>query len=252
MESKDKVLSDLGSLLTRPKTTHSDIQTVTVVINPQTMVLDYAKAITIELHRCNPLLWEDYPVSEEAMYEYAVFLLQQRIDCVHNRCKNWSRLKACYIPEFLQYVLTTVGKVADHDYGILVIPEMDEAPKPVDIQSGAPKSKPDYTIDDALEFSQYLSWYSRDIGMRKDAMPRGDQGDESVMNMAVVANYVCGRLTSQEALQSYVAGFLDLKLRQEQTFGILYRIRYDDIALMREELMSAHYLVGRASRVAQT
>lgn len=230
-------MEDLG--LSNP--TYRSYDKVEVEIDPTVCVGEYSKAICREAARVNPMLFARDPIQDREMFEYASFLLDQRVQSCQGHVPSWNRLKALRIPSFLEYALTTIGVVTDRVYGLEFVPVMKEPPVFTVVEPNGDTTTRPYTIEDALKFSERLAQFADYLSLRRDAMPRKPDGDPEVMSMAIVRNYVCGRSPLSDATKQYMAGFLGLALLKEQTFGALYRIQYDDVNLLISQMSSVRF-----------
>lgn len=208
----------------------TDFEEIVISINPSDFLEGYSRAFISEAQRLNPLMFEAHPLTEEEITSYSTYLISERINSVHHRCPNWKNLKLLWIPDWIQYVISLIGTFTNYEFGLKFIPVMDESIKPISIQ-------------EAYEISKKLSLFSNTLGMHRDAMPRGDEGDEDVMSCALISNRIRAtkRLTHPES--SYVAAFAGLTLRKEAALNILYRVSYDDINYIRNDFLSNRKIV---------
>lgn len=200
------------------------------VIDPTTMVDGYAKAILDEAERMNPLTFDRVGLTEDELRRYLRFLLEQRVKSVEGTCHLWSKLKALWIPSFIQYVLTMIGVVDIKTSGLRIIPTIEEQ---------------GVTFEEALAVSDKLQYFEGELAMVKDAMPRGPEGDKDTMSTALIAGYMKSIAPVEHPIATYAAAFLGLKLAEEQTFQVLYRVQYDDINYLREVLLRSSEVRGR-------
>lgn len=204
------------------------METINVEITADDMVADYADAFVTEAERVNPLLAQQVQLSREEMRAYAKFLLAQRVDYVAGGCREWRRLKALYIPVFLQYAMRMIGRVVIRAQGITLNPVMPDDDT--------------ITLDEALVISDKVGAFESCLQVVQDAMPRDTSGDESVMGTALIAGYVRAIRRVDHVADTYVSAFLGMKLQQEQAFAVLYRVQYDDIEFIRTALTARHEL----------
>jgi len=205
------------------KPTTVDYQEIKVTVNPQVIMKDYAQAYLRELNRRNPDRGKEVGLTEEELFSYFTGLLSLRIQCINDVCKEWRRAKSLYIPSWIEFNLTMVGTVIDRDRGLKFTPVMDMA---CDIQQ-------------LLVTSEKLAMFIPDgVVLHKNAMPREKEGHPDVMGMIILQNFIVSQTKLPHPIASYAAAFLGLKLEQEKNFAILYRIRYDDIGLIRDELIA--------------
>lgn len=205
---------DIGS----PAPTSVPMETVVVKITSTALIENYAIAFVNEGWRVNPLRALQVDLTKEEVIEYAKYLLNERVKTVHYECKDWRKLKALYVPAWIQYSLSMVGKVYLRDIGIILDPEMSE--------------EVTYTYEDALKVSEKIGAFERDLQIFKDAMPRGEFGNKDVMSTALIADYMRSIDKVDHVASTYVAAFLGFKLKEEQAFQAIYRVQYDDIAFI--------------------
>lgn len=205
---------DLGS----PAPTSIPMQKVVVKITSANLIDGYAKAFVNEGYRVNPLRAEQIKLTTDEVVKYAKYLLNERVKTVHYECTDWRKLKALYIPAWIQYSLSMVGKVYLRDIGIVLDPEMED--------------KVEFTYEKALEVSEKIGSFERDLQVFKDAMPRGEFGNKDVMSTVLIANYMRSIHKVEHVAATYVSAFLGFKLKEEQAFQAIYRVQYDDIAFI--------------------
>lgn len=198
-------------------------ETITVVLNPELMVDDFAKAVVREAQRKAPLVFKDEPLNDEEVVKLCRAVLKMRVDSANDETVEWRKMKLINIPDFLQHSIAMVGKVVIKESGIQLVPSMDY----------------EYEIDDIIAISNKLEAYSDYIHMQKDAFPRSNEGNIDVMSTALINDYVRGLRTATHPADTYVAAFLGFKLKEETTFQILYRINYDDIGYVSSSINSS-------------
>lgn len=211
---------DIGS--TQPTAKSMDV--VEVVVSSDGLLGDYARAFVREASRVNPDLAKQVKLTEDELVQYADYLLTMRIQSVNGTCNDFRRLKALYVPSFLQYVLSMIGIVIDRSYGLKLIPVMDKGSK--------------MTLTQALCISEKIGSFENDLQIVLDAMPRDVFGDKNVMSTALIAGYVMSYQKVDHPAATYVTAILKMKLRQETSFTALYRIRYDDVDFIAAALLT--------------
>jgi hypothetical protein len=209
---------DLGS----GKPTSVPFETVVVQITNQALFGNYAKAFVKEAFRLNPLRAEQIELSAQEVEDYCKYLLTQRIAAVEGNCPEWRKLKALYIPSWIQYNLSMIGIVVLRDRGLKLVPEMEE---PSTMEYG-----------EALKISEKIGMLIDDLQIVTDAMPRGDEGDVDVMSTALIAGYVRALFPVEHVASTYVTAFLGMKLKEEVAMRTLYRIQYDDLEFIASAL----------------
>lgn len=212
---------------TRPTT--AKMEKIILNLNPDVMVNDYARAYVKELFRRNPVRATEARLTEEELSYYFSGILAIRVKSINNDCPEWRQAKALYIPCFYEFVITEVGKVVDADRGFEIVPYYVAS----------------YDMDSLLEISERLRIFMADgIAMVKDAFPRTDAGDRDAMTMAIIDGYVRSMSKDAHPIASYVSAFLGAKLKEEETFNLLYRVRYDDVEFIRSMLLREATLYG--------
>lgn len=210
------------------KPTNGKLEVIKVQIDPDVMINDFGKAYAAELHRRNPLRAEQTNLTEEELTEYFTQILALRVQFIHDQCRVWRQIKQLNIPTWIQFTISQVGRLIDYDFGLKVIPELNHK----------------IDLNFLLDVSTRLEAFKSDgVTMHKDAFPRSKDGDKDVMSMALIEGFVYSRTKDAHPIQSYVNAFLGLKLIEEQTFKILYRVRYDDIDFIRSMLMSEESII---------
>lgn len=203
----------------------TDLEDIIIEINPTDFLEGYSKAFVFEAQRVNPLMFDSNPLTEQEISAYSTFLINERIKSVHNNCPNWKNLKLLWIPDWIQYVISLIGTFTNYEFGLRFTPVMSQSVEVIDITK-------------AFEISEKLAKYSTCLGMHKDAMPRGNEGDEDVMSCALISNRIKSTRKLAHPESSYVAAFAGLTLRKEATMSILYRVSYDDINYIRNDFLS--------------
>lgn len=217
-DSKSPFQIDFGT-----KPTTFELESIQAEINPDIMMADYAKGYYSELMRRNPVRLEASDLSDAVLFEYFKGLTAIRVESLKGECKVWRQAKLLLIPSFIQFALTQIGEVTDRERGLRIMPTY----------------ACEYNIDELLSTSMKLSAFTADgLVLHKDAMPRGSEGDIDVMSMAIINEYIVSQRVVSDPLASYIAGFMGMKLQEEATLKMLYRVRYDDLAFVKSALMS--------------
>lgn len=201
------------------------VEEVKITLDPSVMMDDFARAFLNECERVNPLTFDRVGLTEEDMVNYCRFLLTARVDCIHDRCHIWHDLKDLVIPSFIQLSLSCVGRYNDMNRGLVFIPEI-EIDSPL-------------TIKDAREISKKIEYFNKDIVIYKDAMPRSKEGDADVMTCALINNVISSVDHIDHDVFSYISAFLGMRLQEEVTYSILYRVRYDDLTTIVSKLLNS-------------
>lgn len=191
------------------------MELVEVEISTSDMLEDYAKAFCREAYRKNPRRAEQIKLEESELIAYADFLLDKRIEVVNDNCKDWRKLKALYVPAYLQYILSMIGEVINREFGLKFMPVKKETSK--------------LTLAQAYAISDKIGSLIDDLQIVQDAMPRDRAGDADVMSTALIAGYVRATKKVTHTAATYVTAFLNFQLRKEAAFKVLYRVQYDDL-----------------------
>lgn len=215
---------------TKPTTTKQE--EIVVDLDTATMIDDYAKAFVNELRRRNPIRANEVDLTYEEMVYYLSGLMRIRVESLAKACKAWREAKSLWIPCFYEFVITQVGIVVDVDKGLKITPHFEF----------------DYDIQKLMDISGKLRLFKNDgVSLVKDAFPREDEGDAETMTMCIVNDYIMSMSKDSHPIAAYVAAFIGAKLREEATFKLLYRVRYDDVSFIRCMLLGEETLYGSST-----
>jgi len=209
---------DLGT----PKPTSVPMEVIHVVVSTQNLLGDYSKAFIREAYRVNPLRAEQVALTCEELEDYCNYLLTQRVKSVAGDCSDFRKLKALYIPSWIQYNLSMIGEVTNRTMGLKMVPVMEEESQ--------------LTYNDALSISEKIGSFEDDLQIVQDAMPRSIEGNADVMSTAMIAGYIRAQRPVEHVAATYVTAFLGMKLREEIAMQVLYRVQYDDVAFIASAL----------------
>lgn len=212
------------------KPTSVPMERIDVVVDSKVMLDDYAVAFVKECRRNDPRRFEQSPITAEEMQRYCRFLVSERIKCLSDNNPNWRLLKNLYIPVFIQYSLSLIGRVQIKDRGLELFPVIDE--------------EVTMSISDALELSSRIGLFESSVQIRLDAMPRSKEGDLDTMSCALIAGYVRSMREIAHPVSSYIAAFLGFTIRKEQAFSVLYRVQYDDLEFIRSAITNSRQVMG--------
>lgn len=188
---------------------------ILVEINTGPLVAAYARSFIQEANRINHKLVETTGLTEEEMLDYANFLFTQRVLHVQGKCDLWRKLKPLYIPSYIQYVLSMIGRVFIRSHGLKLEPTMKKLSK--------------MSIDQAYVISEKIGAFERVMQIVQDAMPRDEAGHQDVMTTALIADHVRALNPVTHPGATYVTAFADMRLQREADFAVLYRVQYDDL-----------------------
>lgn len=209
--------------------TSVSMETIDVQISGSALLTNFAKAFVQEAQRKSPLRFQVQPLTAEEVDDYCQYLLYQRVLSVKQECPHWRKLKVLFIPSFVQYNMSLVGKVVLRQFGLTLQPTME----PITKTDGSI-----YSYDDALIISEKIAAFEDCLQMVQDAMPRGIDGDVDVMSTALISGYVRSMHVVKHLASTYVAAFMNLTLQKEAAFSALYRVQYDDINFITSALCS--------------
>lgn len=198
------------------------METVEVRVDPAVLLDKFVTAFINEGMRKAPLVADNVALTEKELHDYCIYLLYQRVQYVHGTCKSMRYLRLLAIPSFIQYTISLIGKVVDRQYGLTMVPVMDEQEILED--------------SEALRISEKVAAFENVLQIVFDAMPRDVMGNPDVMSTALIAGYVRSRKIVDHVSATYVTAFLNLKLQQEQAFAALYRVQYDDLEFIVQAL----------------
>lgn len=223
-------LDHLTALDFGTKPISAKLESIEVKIDTALILEDFAKAYLKELNRRNPQRFEASSLTEESLNNYFVGLVKIRVLSIGNEgYKDWRKAKQLYIPSWIEFALSRIGKVRDNRRGLEFYPVMENT---------------DVNLDEMLGVSNELHAFVEDgIVLHKDAFPRKDEGDYEVMSMAIMDGYVQSIDDKSHPVASYIAAFLGFSLKKEIDFKMLYRIRYDDTDFIRSALLSEVTLI---------
>lgn len=201
---------DLGSA----KPTSVPMEEVNVVIGVNDILKDFGKAFVAEAVRKNPLRAEQVGLTSDEVLKYVAFLLAERIKSVRGDCPEWRKLKALYVPAYVQYAMRMVGTLTIREYGLKIVPVFEGDT---------------ISLEEAYVISNKIGMFEDDLQIVRDAFPREAEGNKDVMSTALVAGYVRALKPVEHVSATYVTAFLGMKLKQEVAFQALYRVQYDDV-----------------------
>jgi len=193
-------------------------EVVEVEISASDMLSDFARAFVAEAYRVNPGKAERVELTKEEVVAYAIYLMNKRIDHVHDECEDFRKLKCLYIPSYIQYILSMIGTFEDREFGLKFVP--------------ISKEKSTMSFVEAVAISEKIGSFIDDLQIVHDAMPRDISGDRDVMSSALIAGYVRSTRREVHPSATYAVAFANMQLKKEAAFKTLYRIQYDDVAFI--------------------
>jgi len=209
---------------TRVSTT--EIHTITVKIDPNMILGDYAKATLAEMSRMNPTRYSAISkrLSGVRLHEYFTYLLSCRISYVRNESKDWRLVRQFWMPAWIQFAIACVGEVLVSESGLKFVPTMDELEN--------------FGIEDAFEISDILRSFKVDgLSVLDDGFPRTREGEKDTMSVSLIGDSIKGIWPVTHPIYTYVSGFLGFKLLESNTYAILYKLRYDDVNFIAHSLL---------------
>lgn len=187
----------------------------------------FSNSFVKEAERVEPLRAKVIGLTKEEMLSYVSFLLYQRVLCVKDECKLWRKLKFLYIPGMIQACLTRVGKVIDRQFGITVLPEMDD---------------PGITFEEAYLISEKVAAFEDVLDVHRDAMPRGPMGDFDTMTCTIFQDAIRSYHLLNDISASYFCAFMEMRLVEDMIYEMLFRVGYDDLTTATQMLMSRSFV----------
>lgn len=198
-------------------------EVIDVTVEGSELLSSYAKAFVAEAHRVNPLKAEQVNLTQEELISYVTYLLAKRVECVHNECRDFRKLKVLYMPAYVQYVLSRVGEVTMRDIGLKFIPSFNGEVK--------------LTFEQAVEISEKVGSLD-DLQIVRDAMPRTIEGDPDVMSTMLISGFMRSLKPVKHVASTYVSAFLKCQLERDCALSALFRVQYDDYKFILSALTS--------------
>ena len=204
------------------RVSNSEFTEVKIVLDNSVIMDQFAIAYVNELKRMNPVRYQADPITVDDLKEYFSGILALRVEMINNNCPNLRQARRLYIPTWIEYTISKLGIVTDRVNGLVFKPTINI----------------NYDITNLLNTSDKLSLYQNDgLHLQSDAFPRSWEGDENVMGMVIIGDYIQGRNHNSHPVHSYVSAFLGNKLVEEQTFSMLFRVRYDETQFILQQLI---------------
>lgn len=197
--------------------------TIEVSLNPHDLLSDYAKNFVAEGQRKHPLLSDKVALTAKEVYDYSLYLLKSRIEHVHGNFRNFRSQQLLFVPAWIEYTIANIGVLVVKELGLTFIPTFE-------VET--------ITHDEAKLISDKIKMFEGTLQVVTTAFPKDINGDQDLMTTAIISDYVRSTKEIAHPVTTYLTAFLGLKLREENTFGILYRIQYDDISYLARALDS--------------
>lgn len=205
------------------KATNTKLEVIEISINTELMINDYATAYAKELYRLNPVKAKEVDLTPAELDYYFKGLIVMRVESINDTMRVWREAMLLVIPAWIQHTISTIGEVIDRARGIHFKPRLNA----------------EYDIKKLLEISNKLEAFETDgLSLHKNAFPREKTGNAEVMGMAIINDFVHSINAEAHPAASYVAAFLGYKLVQEQSYSVLYRVRYDDVNFIATQLVN--------------
>lgn len=226
-----------GALSSETKPIAAPLITIEVSISTSVLVSQYVKAFVRATRMRNSYLAQAHPIYDEDLLRYIAFLVKTRIEIVNGTFDQpIHKLSPLWIPTFVWHTLNNVGNVFIRNKGIKLTPVFD--PNGLGGESGEPVVP--MNLEGALSFSaDTMDLWSTEISMSQKSMPKEEKGDEQVMACALIENKMRGLVDGVPSERYYLSGFLEMHLRKQNAFEILYRTQYVDISLIEQVLNQA-------------
>jgi hypothetical protein len=203
------------------------METIEVEIS-EGMFDGFAKAFVAEANRKCPLLKEQNDLTDTEVLQYTQYLVTKRIECIDGTCSEFRKLKAFYIPAWIQHCLSMIGEVVIRDKGLRL--------KPIYAVESL------ITYEEAKKISDKIGLFSTDLQIVRDAMPRSIEGNVDVMTTALIADYMRSIDKVSHPAFTYVSAFMGLALKEETKWAALYRVQYDDYDYIKTAILSTRGL----------
>lgn len=200
------------------------MQTIQVMVQTNSLLHDYARAFVNEAFRINYDKANMVNLTEQEMDDYLGYLLTKRIEVINGTCSDFRNLKLLFIPAFFQYVLTLIGVCEDRQIGLKFVPVLDE--------------KSTLTFNEAVAISEKIASFEDELQLVQDAMPRDYAGDLNFMSTALIGEYVASCRKLEHPMVTYCTAFMNMKLLEEATYGVLYRRLYGDKTVIAQALIA--------------
>lgn len=200
------------------------MQTVFVTVNPSSLLSDYAKAFVEEAYRLNYDKAKMVDLKAEEVFDYLSYLLTKRLRVVEGSCPDFRNLKLLMIPAYFQYVLTLIGICEDRQIGLKFVPKLSKVSE--------------MKFEDAVSASEKIASFEDELQLVQDAMPRDVAGDINFMSTALIGEYVAACRKLDHPMVTYCTAFMDMKLQEEATYGVLYRRLYGDTNVITQALIA--------------
>jgi len=208
------------------KVSTGGLEDIVIGIDPELVIRQYAELTANRISYLNPERAETVGITKEMIFDYLLFLLDARVKVVNGEKVAVHQLKVLNVPSWIEFVLNQIGVVVKYEYGLRIKPKL------------IPKVTVKY--EDALAVSTKLKAFERDgLVLVNTALSRKIDGDEDTMSFAVVDHVTRGLGPNQHPLKSYVACFLGQKLIDEMAWKVLFRVSYDSISVVMQQLLNS-------------
>lgn len=212
--------------------TARDLVHIEVLISTESLLGDYARAFITECTRLNPLLAREVKLKPDVVLQYCQFLVQRRIAIVNETITDYHKVRQLLIPYWIENCLAQIGRVWIRELGYLLTPVYPHEEV--------------ITFEEARAISDQLSFFEDKLEMARRVMPREREGSPDVMSLALLTAEVVGLREKRSTPQAVVMSrFLGLKLLQESTFEILYRVNYGDLKTVSSAASTRKVWFGR-------
>lgn len=191
------------------------MEKVEVQVSVASLALGYVHAFVNNLDNKAPQLQDKIQLSEDELEEYLNYLLTCRCDQVAGTLTGFGKLKSLAIPDFMQYILSSIGEYRNRKYAIDVIP--------------VPQKRSTMTFEEAKIISNKLLEFEDVTYISVAAFPPSTVGSEEVMSSAIIASCIRSMKHDLSPLGEYAVAFANLSLSKETAFSALYRTQYDDL-----------------------
>lgn len=216
-----------GAFDKKPVATPASYENIEVNICFDDIFMEYVRAIFIKLSYSDRAarIQESVKLNEDEVVYYLKALLKERIRQVNGHKVNWNLYNDFLVPSFFAHSLDMIGVCSDDNRGITMIP----------VTSDDAIYNDDKLQEIAIKFERLKDC----IAVVRGPLSRSKCGDVELMSLACIDGTVKAMNSVSHPLKSYLGAFLNIKLVEQVSYSMLYRIQYDQCATIRNEFRKA-------------
>lgn len=216
-----------GAFDKKPIAIPASYENIEVDIRFDEIFMEYVRAIFIKLSYSDRAqrIQENVKLTEDDVIYYLKALLKERIHQVNGGKVNWSLYNDFLVPSFFAHSLDMIGVCTDDSKGITMIPITT-----------------DETVYDDGKLAEIALKFERlkdCIAVVRGPLSRNKCGDVELMSLACIDGTVKAMNSVSHPLKSYLGAFLNIKLVEQVSYSMLYRIQYDQCSTIRNEFRKA-------------